>query len=192
MKKVKIATESDKSFDTFLKNEHYNEAGALIFSNHSEILQFEGDEKSTEKHKTLFILLKQIFLFLPGTFLLYLVGFVFALIFIDIFISQRPLETLPPSAPFQIILLVMFGFLGTFMTWFGLGDLKNKKHLSIPASVFTTGAFLAVIFKATETIFPAVGKLLEEFNHYYFYLLPLILIIPVLTKSIVDRKVEDE
>jgi len=190
MRKTKVEDKFEKTFDSFFDQENPDENQALSFAGSTKLLTIEADEDFSGKHKFFLNVLKQIVLFLPGTFILYFVGFVGAIIFADIFIIQRPLATLPPSAPFQIILLGILGLLGTFMTWLGLGDIKNRKHLAIPASIILTGAILGVILKALENVSDLAVKLLEEFNHYFIYLLPLVLIVPVLTKSWVDKKAE--
>lgn len=187
MKKTKVETESERYFNDFFDNKNLDGNNDLSLVNNAELSKIEDNESSNTKTNLLIKLLKQVFLFLPGTFLLYVFGFVGAIITMDIFIIQR--ETLPPDAFFQIILLSIIGLLGSFMTWFGLGDIKNKKHLSIPASIIISSATLAVIFKAIEKFF-GISKLLEEAEHFYFYLLPLILIIPILVKSWVDKEVE--
>lgn len=186
MRKTKVEDKNEKSFDAFFYNEYGAENRGLSTADGARLSKTEAN--LTEKDSRFVNLLKQIFLFLPGTFFLYFVGFVGAVILMDIFIFLRPLSSLPSDAPFQIMLLGVVGFVGSFMTWFGLGDIKNKRHLAIPASIMITGAALAVIFRALEgVVFP---KLIEQFNHFYFYLLPLILIIPVLAKGWVDRKAE--
>jgi hypothetical protein len=192
MRKAKVADKSAKSFDSFFETEMPDENNALSFPNNSNPLTLESAENSTAKTNPFPNLLKQILLFLPGTFLLYFVAFVIATILINIVLFSPPPEPVQifgiTSAPLQIILLGAIGLLGTFMTWFGLGELKNKKHLSIPASIILTGTFIAVVFKAIEGVFG--GGFIEEFDKYFVYLLPLILIVPVLTKSWVDKKAE--
>jgi hypothetical protein len=158
-------------------------------ANPAQILQPDASTELTGKYKYFVNALKQIFLFLPGTFFLYFVGFVAAIIFMDIFFHQRPLADLPPSAPFQIALLGIIGIGGSFMTWFGLGDLKNTRHRAIPASILATGAMIGIIVKALENISEFAVGLLRDFDGL-MYLFPLVLIIPVLTKGWVDRKAE--
>jgi hypothetical protein len=75
------------------------------------------------------------------------------------------------------------------MTWFGLGDLKNRKHFAIPASLMVTGAMIGAVVKATASISGIADRMLDDFS-YLIYLLPLALVIPILAKSIVDRKTE--
>jgi hypothetical protein len=76
------------------------------------------------------------------------------------------------------------------MTWFGLGDIKNRKHLAIPASLMVTGAITGTVVKAAANISDLADRMLDDFS-YLIYLLPLALIVPILAKSIVDRKTEE-
>ena len=135
-------------------------------------------------------ILKQVFLFLPGTFLLFFMSFGAAIILMEIVVYRRALETLPDDFPSQFALIGLIVFLGTFMTWFGLGDIKNRKHFAIPASLMVTGAIIGAVVKATANISDLADRMLDDFS-YLIYLLPLALIIPILAKSIIDRKTED-
>ncbi len=112
-----------------------------------------------------------------------------AIIFMEIVVYRRALETLPDDFPFQFALIGLIVFLGTLMTWFGLGDIKNRKHFAIPASLMITGAMIGAVVKAAASVFDLADKMLDNFS-YLIYLLPLALIIPILVKGIVDRKTE--
>ncbi len=200
MRKAKVEDKSEKSFDSFFESEIAEENNALSFTDNANPSTLESAENLTGKTNPFPNLLKQILLFLPGTFLLYFVGFVSTVILIDFVIFLISSGTLPPSAPFQIslfgipsalfqtILLTALGVLGIFMTWFGLGDLKNKKHLAIPASIIFTGAAIAAVMKVIAGLFG--GGFLEELDKYFIYLLPLILIVPILVKGWIDKETE--
>jgi hypothetical protein len=190
MRKVKLDTKSEKSADAFFESENPDENAALSFANSAEILELEKERGFTGEHKSFINLLKQVFIFLPGTFLLFFMSFGAAIIFMEIVVFRRALEMLPGDFPLQFALIGLIVFLGTLMTWFGLGDIKNRKHFAIPASLIVTGATLGVIVKATASLSDLADKMLDDFS-YLIYLLPLALIIPILAKSIVDRKTED-
>lgn len=134
--------------------------------------------------------MKQVFLFLPGTFLLFFMSFGAAIIFMEIVVYRRVFETLPDDFPFQFALIGLIIFLGTLMTWFGLGDIKNRKHFAIPASLIVTGTVIGAIIKATASAFDLADKMLDDFS-YLIYLLPFALIVPILAKGVVDRKTEE-
>ncbi len=190
MRKVKLDTKSEKSVDSFFDNENPDGNKALSFAGSAKILELEKEKSFTGEHKSLISLLKQVFIFLPGAFLLFFMSFGVAIILMEIIVYRRALETLPDDFLFQFALIGLLVFLGTFMTWFGLGDIKNRKHLAIPVSLMVAGTIIGAVVKAAANIFDLADRMLDDFG-YLIYLLPLALIIPILAKSIVDRKTED-
>ena len=190
MRKVRLDTKPEKSAEAFFDDENPDKNEALSFANSSKILELEKEKSFRDEHKFFINLLKQIFIFLPGTFLLFFMSFGAAIIFMEIVVFRRALETLPDDFPLQFALIGLIVFLGTLMTWFGLGDIKNRKHFAIPASLMIMGAALGVIVKATASLSDLADKMLDDFT-YLIYLLPLALIIPILAKSIVDRKTKE-
>lgn len=182
MSKVRTETKSEKFDNSLFEMENQ----ALDLTKNAEI-----SEITTFTKNPLLALLKQVFLFLPGTLLLYLVGFVGTLVLIDSFFVSEPKEIFGiTSAPLQMLVFAIIAFFGIFMTWFGLGDIKNKKHFSIPVSIIATGGILAAISKILGDVFGFSG-LFEMMNYYFIYLFPLVLIVPVLVKSWIDRKPEN-
>ena len=190
MRKVKFDFKAEKSADAFSDNENTDENALLSSVNSTKILELEKESGSTNECKSFRNLLKQIFLFLPGTFLLFFMSFGAAIIFMEIVVYRRAFETLPDDFPFQFALIGLIILLGTFMTWFGLGDIKNRKHFAIPASLMVAGALTGAIVKATASVSDLADRMLDNFS-YLIYLLPLALIVPVLAKGIVDRKRQD-
>ncbi len=100
MRKVKLDTKSEKSADAFV-DENLDENAALSSVNSAEILELEKENSFTGVHKSFITLLKQIFIFLPGTFLLFFTSFGAAIIFMEIVVYRRAFETLPDDFPFQ-------------------------------------------------------------------------------------------
>ena len=191
MRKIRTVIKSEKCNDSFFESKNPSENQNLGLVNSSEMLKTEGVETFTEKPNPFLNLIKQVFLFLPGTFLLYLIGFIGTIILVDSFFVQEPLEIFGiRSVPLQILLFGIIALFGIFMTWFGLGDIKNKKHFAIPTSILVTGGILALISKILGDVFGFTG-LFEAMNYYFIYLFPLVLIVPVLVKGWVDRKTED-
>ncbi len=190
MRKITLDMKSEKSSGASFDSENSDENEALIFAGSAKMSGIKKDEDFAHEHKSLISILKQIVLFLPGTFLLFFMSFGAAIIAMEIVVFRRPLETLPDDFPFQFTLIGLIVFLGTLMTWSGLGDVKNKKHFAIPASLMVTGATLGAIAKATANLSDLADRMLDDFS-YLIYLLPLALIVPILAKSIVDRKAED-
>ncbi len=190
MRKVKLNIESEKSANASFDSENPDENEALSFAGSAKMSEIKKDEGFADEHKPFVNILKQVFLFLPGTFLLFFMSYGAAIIFMEIVVYHRPVETLPNDFPLQFALIGLIVILGTSMTWFGLGDIKNRKHFAIPVSLMITGAIIGAVVKATANIFDLADRMLDDFS-YLIYLLPLALIIPILAKTIVDRKTED-
>ncbi len=190
MRKSKLDTKSEKSADPSFVSENPAENEALSFTGSAKMAEIKKDEGLADERKPLIALLKQALLFLPGTFLLFFMSFGLGIIFMEIVVYRRAFETLPDDYPFQFALVGLIVLLGTLMTWFGSGDIKNRKHFAIPASVMVSGAVIGAFIKALSKIWDLADRMLDDFS-YLIYLLPLALIIPILAKSIVDRKTED-
>ena len=184
MKKVKTENQSD----TFFDSEKTDENKSLRFVGNAEILKLE--DNPADEPKSFHNVLKQIFLFLPGAFLLFYTSFAAAMIAAEIVVFRRPAANLPDDYPLQFALIGAVIILGTLMTWFGLGDLKNRKHFVIPASIFITGATLGAIIRTAAKISDFFDRMLDDFN-FLIYLFPLALIVPVLAKSWVENKKKD-
>ena len=190
MRKIKLDAKREKSAETFFDGEKSEANAALSRANGAKVLELEKEKSFPGEHKFFVNLLKQVFIFLPGTFLLFFMSYGAAIIFMEIAVYRRPIEMLPDDFPFQFALIGLIILLGTLMTWFGLGDIKNRKHFAIPASLIISGAIIGAVVKALSGISDIADKMLDNFS-YLIYLLPLALIIPILAKSIVDRKNED-
>lgn len=190
MRKVKLDSKAEKFTDAFVDGENFPGNAVLSSVNSAKILELEKENSFMGKHKSFINLLKQVLLFLPGTFLLFFMSYGAAIIFMEIVVYRRAFETLPNDFPFQFALIGLIILLGILMTWFGLGDIKNRKHFVIPASLMITGAMIGAVVKAAANVFDFADKMLDNFG-YLICLFPLALIIPILAKSIVDRKTED-
>ena len=188
MRKAKVNTKSDNRADAFFENENFSEDADLGFVNDASLREPEKEKISGDDAlKTFITLLKRVFLFLPGSFLLFFMSFGAAVIFLEIVVFRGEIQTLPDNYPFQFAFIGLIIFLGTLMTWFGLGDIKNKKHLAIPASLFVSGAAPGAIIKAAASFSKFADRILDDID-YLIYLFPAALIIAVLAKGIVDRK----
>ena len=190
MRKVKPHTEFEKSADAFFADKNPDKNAVLSSISNTKLLELEKQKGFTNEHKAFVTLLKQVFIFLPGTFLLFYMSFGVAIIFMEIAVYGRPVETLPDDFSFQFAFMGLIILLGTLMTWFGLGDLKNRKHFAIPTSLIASGAILGAIVKIAAKVSDLADKMLDDFS-YLIYLLPLALIIPFLAKGVVDQKAVD-
>jgi len=190
MRKVKLNDKSEKSADAFFDDENFPENEALNFADGAKMSKPETDKNSAGARKSFVNVLKQLFLFLPGAFLLFFMSLAAAMIAVEIIVFRRAVETLPDDYPLQFALIGFVILLGTLMTWFGLGDIKNRKHFVIPASIIVMGATFGAIVRAGAKIYDFFDLTLDDFG-FLIYLFPLALIVPVLAKGFVDRKSED-
>jgi len=188
MRKVKLDDKAEKSASTFFEDENFPETDALNLTDSAKMWKLETGKNSAGAGKSFVNALKQVFLFLPGTFLLFYMSFAAAMIAVEITVFRR--RVLPDDFLLQFALIGSVIISGTLMTWLGLGDIKNKKHFAIPASIIVTGAMLGAIVRTGAKIWDLFDLLLDDFG-LLIYLFPLALIVPVLAKGFVDRKPED-
>lgn len=178
MKKTKIEQRVENAVNAFFDDESFAE-NKLGFVNDSALLKQETHANFSEKADVCVKIIKQIFLFFPGTFVLFNLSLILA-----VFILSPPLNTfvLYPGK-LTIALLV-----SAFMTMFGLGNVKNAKHLIIPASIvlfaFVSGSLIA--------LFGGGGMNFNFLDIYAMYLLPLALIVPILAKGWADRRGQNQ
>lgn len=119
-------------------------------------------------------IIKQILFFLPGAFLLFMTStFLF-----EAFFSMN-------WSFFQVLVGVPWLFLYGFMVIFGLGDLKNPKHLILPFSIVG----ISFVVYLSSLLFGDSARL-SFLSYYSMYLFPLVLTIPVLLKNLTDEKPE--
>jgi len=105
MRKVKLDTKSEKSSDASFDSENPDENEALSFAGSAKMSGIKKDEGFADEHKPFVSILKQVFLFLPGTFLLFFMSFGAAIIAMEIAVYGRAVETLPDDFPFQFALI---------------------------------------------------------------------------------------
>ena len=164
MKKTKIEQRINNAVSAFFETERENFGeDSLTFGGDSALIKQETAADFNEKGDALVKILKRTFLFLPGA--LYLFFGVLSIFAFDFL--QNPLTV---SAIFLI---------GSFMTIFGLGNLKNPKHMAIPLAI---GA-LAIITFAVFSMFGGLKSVFED-GIYFF---PFALISALLAKSLVDK-----
>ena len=165
MKKTKIQQRIKNAVNAFFDNEQENFGeNSISFVNDSAVLKRETDALFSEKGDLLIKMLKRTFIFLPGAFYLF-----FGTIYV-VFFEYFPENPRSVLAAFLV---------GSFMTIFGIGNIKNLKHLAIPLSIVAVGI-------TTFSLFSMLGilKYIFEFDIYVF---PIALIAPFLAKSLVDK-----
>lgn len=186
MRKVKLDSQCPKSDEAFFEFENPIENKALNFAKCGRALKFE-EISSANAPALLITFLKGIFIFLPGTHLLFYTSFGTTLVFLEMTIYRRKIELMLDNFLSQFSLLGLMVFLGILMTWAGLGDPKNRKHFIIPASLIVTGATLGMLARVVASLSDFADRMLNDFT-VQIYLFPLALIVPTLAKSFTDRQ----
>lgn len=167
MKKTKLNQRIRNAVNAFFADDEENIGeNSLTLANDSALLKQETAAKLNEKGDVLVKILKRVFLFFPGV--LYLFFGTFSILAFDFLWN-----------PFTIIAVFL---IGSFLTIFGIGNLRNPKHLAIPFSIVAV-AILAFLF------FSTMGGLKSVFE-YGIYFFPVALVIPLLAKSLADKTSE--
>jgi hypothetical protein len=183
MRNTKIKERFENAVDAFFDNEKLSENSSLGFADKQNIWQKDSSVNFGEKTNTLVKILKQVFLFFPGTFLLFIISFAFTVISINNPFNAALFE----GSAFWMI----FWFLTSiFMTWFGLGEIRKPKHFVIPASIITTGVIVGAVGGIISLIFHQFERLLFS-DAYPLYFFPLALMLPFLAKGLIERESKD-
>jgi hypothetical protein len=178
MRKTKFEQRIENALDAFFDDEILVGENSSIRSGTAKFLQKNILFPSTEKAENLAKILKQIFLFFPGV--IFLFGLSSLITFIPL-INQY--NTIKLNKPLSFLITYIASVL---FVWFGIGDLKNPKHLIIPASIAMTGLIVGLA-AALGTIWFRLFPLLSDVSQYSIYFLPLAFIIPFLAKGWVDK-----
>lgn len=138
--------------------------------------------------------LKGLFFFVPGAVLLALIGVVTMIIFADIVIFGRSFQELPETMFEQIAMLIFVGSITSLMVWFGIGRLNDRRHFALPLSVFATGVVIGAVGLIIEALIGTRGDFIEAFadNNLIIFLLPLLLVIPVLIREWLNLRPEND
>lgn len=162
MKKIKIKERIKNAVSAFYETERENIEEGLSLVDETALLKEEAAAKIKQKGDRLVKILKRAFIFFPGVLYLFFGTFmIFAFDFL--------------WSPLSILTVFL---IGSFLTIFGIGNLKKPKHLVIPLSI------VAVAVTAFYT-FLLMGSLKSVFE-YGIYFFPLALIAPFLAKSLVE------
>ncbi len=165
--------------NAFFDEESFDTNNFLSFRTEDTYLQSEKFRDCTLKNGTWETILKQVFLFFPGTFILYFLGVFSPIMLVEFFaIRHRRISF------FEVIFLICILLAATLMTWLGLGDVRKPKHFIIPASIFSVGVLWIAIIGILSAVF---GYFWKYNSDLFIYLFPLALIVPFLAKGWVDR-----
>lgn len=165
MKKTKIKQRINNAVNAFFDNddEHFGE-NSLSMASDSAMLKQETAERFNSKGNDLIKILKRTFIFFPGA--LYLFFGTLSVFSFEFFRNE----------PWTILMIFL---IGSFMTIFGIGELKNPKHLAIPLSIVAVGI-------AAFALFSTIGNIKSVFD-YGIYFFPIALIVSFLAKSLADK-----
>ncbi len=177
MEKTKIKQRFANAADAFFADQNSIENNLESFSDESVFSPKEFSTDFSAKADVGFRIFKQIFLFLPGAFLLFFLSIV-----LTGFLVLRP----PVGAENHVLYGLAVMTISALMTFFGLGDWRKLEHFSIPLSIVSLGAILGF---AGSLLF-GLEKFIFFVDRYVIYFFPLALIVPFLAKGWVDRKTE--
>ncbi len=184
MKKIKIKQRIENARNAFF-DDAYDTSDFPGFRNEAALLRNEKSENFTRKSSALETILKQVFLFFPGTVGLFFLSMGFTVLSISMFVN--PLGLIPR---YRLVSLMAVFLAATLMTWLGLGDVRKPKHFVIPASIITVGVIYGTVAGALMGISPQLGRIIF-YNFHPLNLLPLALVVPFLAKGWVDRNDEN-
>lgn len=173
----------ENAFAAFFADESSNENNLESFRNVNDLWRTGNSSAVAPKISKLETILKQVFLFFPGTFVLYVLSMGFTVIFFSTFVKPSGM-----TPRFETGWMAMIFLAATLMTWLGLGDVRKLKHLVIPVSIMSVGLFLGTIVGFILLALPSyyVRQILGD--SFLFYIFPLALVVPFLAKGWVDRK----
>lgn len=183
MKKTKIKQRFANAADAFFADENSIENNLESFGNQTNSWREDTRSNSFQKNSSLETILKQVFLFFPGTFVLYILSMGLTAMFVGSWFRFSELNLRVGIG--WVMLLFLASML---MTWLGLGDVRKTKHLIIPGSIISVGVVVGAVVGVLITI-PFYGRLFFR-DSFPLYIFPLALIAPFLAKSLVDRKEE--
>lgn len=126
-------------------------------------------------------------LFVPGSMISFFMSLGAAVMMLEIFVVQRDIQILPERAwiVFSIYFIATLFF--SALAWVGLGDLRKKEHLAIPASIILSGAAIGSVAKVLMTSSEFFRDIFNQ-AEYLIWFLPVAWVVPVLAKSFVDSK----
>ena len=136
---------------------------ALSCAEGAALLSDESAAQIHEKADIILKILKRAFVFLPGSLYLF---------FASMFGFSYQVFRENPLTIFVVFLI------GGFMTIFGIGDIRNPKHVLIPISIVAVGL-------TAFSLFAAVGQL-SRLLDYGIYFFPVALVVSVLAKNLAD------
>ena len=185
MKKIKFKERVENARHAFFDDEDFDVNDFLICRSQNELLQSKESEEIAFGIGTLETVLKQVLLFFPGTFFLYILSMGFTVMFLISFFE--PSGMTPQLGTIWLLLIFLAA---TLMTWLGLGDVRNPKHFVIPASIISVGVFFGTVGGILVILSNQFKNIIFS-DAFLLYLFPLALIVPFLAKGWIDGKNEN-
>ncbi|CAN5574035.1 hypothetical protein BH10ACI2_BH10ACI2_16190 [soil metagenome] len=167
MSKIKLDDRIENAMNAFFETEPDRSQFAMIYTG-TDTASVADVATLGEKADKWSWILREIFLFGPGTFLLFYMTLTVAFFYPTVGIS------------FQGFMTFFFGF---FLTYAGSGSIRNIRHLAVPATVIAMAVGVVVF----SLLF--VGKERSDLYFWYsIYLLPNVLIAAKLVQIWVSKK----
>ncbi len=145
----------------------------LEYSFEDPDLAYESTKQEAKTRSSIGSVLKGLFFYLPGVFVLHT---------LTAFAAWAAIADTKMLARARWDFIVLFLVLSSLFSTIGIGSVKNLRHLVIPAAVMFVGIITALIAVAAGFDHP---KGLEEFVSYF---LPFAYTAPFLAKYLVDKE----
>lgn len=167
MSKIKLDDRIESAMNAFFETEPDRSQFALTYTGNDTALVADKATFAEKADKWIGIL-REIFMFGPGTFILFYMTLTVIFFYPTVGISFQGFMTF---------------FFGLFLTYAGSGSIKNIKNLAVPATVIA----MAVAVVLFSSLF--VGKEKSDLYFWYsIYLLPNVLIAAKLVQGWVSDK----
>lgn len=168
MKKTKLIERIENARNAFFELNDEKDSETLVSAYGSHALENTECAAFSEKAGPWMNIARQVFLFLPGAFLL--------------FFTPLAVTFFAPQIGFSLQMLFWL-LTGTFSCLIGLGSLRNTKNLLIPFSIILFSAVLGILF----SLFPGNLQAALYFE-YSIYLFPFVLAGSKVLKDSIDDK----
>ncbi len=142
------------------------ESGKVVFSEKVSINKSNIEESKSSSYSKIFTIFRQVFLYFPGVFVLWVMSAEFAYRFL-MDAGENPTIT-------YVILIAAF-----FFTLFGIGDVRKPKDYLMPISVMAVGSLVAFLAWVT-------GSPYLKLNNFGILFFPLALVLPFTVKFWLD------
>jgi hypothetical protein len=175
MKKIKVEEKVENGVEAFFDHEKPEDSYLTACQTSSSAEKAPYFSKTT---RSVFNVLRQIFLFLPGTFFLYFASVLLTFVLLSGYFQEDIEFLLIGTAVFSISVL---------LTVLGLGDARKPKYFAIPLSTIIVGALVGIL---GVLLFDGGIKLRVFLLNSVPYYVPLAFIAPVLVKGWLDKTEE--